>query len=214
MNVVRNSDKPHFCPRPAESSLELPSGVRYSIRPALEADAREVTKVIHDAFEVWKEIGLTLGPMLQTIEQTKKHLKGKGVIAQDSRGVIVGTFSLDEGAVALRGDGLIDFIEGEDAFVFIATDTALKTPGGKLLVFKKAAVVRDKAHHGLGTHLYALAEKLARDNGYSGMILETVKEAGWLYDWYIRLGFRPIGKYCYPGRVDTILMIKLFTGPL
>jgi len=38
-----------------------------------------------------------------------------------------------------------------------------------------------------------------------------VKEAGWLYGWYVRLGFKRVGTHRYPGsQVETILMVKTF----
>jgi hypothetical protein len=85
-------------------------------------------------------------------------------------------------------------------------------PNGRLLIFKKAAVRSDLAASGLGAQFYQLAEGWGRTNGFDGMILETVREAEWLYNWYSRLGFQPIGNYQYPGsKVETILMLKLFS---
>jgi hypothetical protein len=48
------------------------------------------------------------------------------------------------------------------------------------------------------------------------LILETVKEAGWLYEWYRRLGFKTIGKIRRSTamknarEIDILLMIKIF----
>lgn len=194
--------------------IRLPNGTSFSVRPGGAEDAVKVTALIHDAFSIWKEQGLNLGPMHQTEEQTAAHLVGKGYVAENSHGELSGTFSLDNGAVRAIGKTKVRFTEGGDSIDYPRIDGA-KTilPAGRLLVFKKAAVDRNTANSGLGSELYALAEKHAREKGYSGMILETVKEAGWLYDWYLRLGFKPIGSYRYPGRqIDTILMIKSFRG--
>jgi len=192
--------------------IQLLTGARFVVRPGGTEDVSEATRLIHDAFSIWKEQGLSLGPMYQTDEQTVAHLVGKGYVAENSKGELSGTFSLDEGAVQRIGETNIRFVEDGGSIDYSRIgDAETLIPSGRLLVFKKAAVKRDTANSGLGSELYALAEKSGRKNGYSGMILETAKEAGWLYDWYVRLGFRPIGSYRHPGRaVDTILMVKTF----
>jgi hypothetical protein len=193
--------------------IQLSNGARFSVRPGAAADASQVTGLIHNAFSIWKERGLSLGPMYQTDEQTAAHLVGKGYVAENSKGELSGTFSLDEGSVRRIGKTTIRFIEGDESVDYSRIgNSKAPLPSGRLLVFKKAAVKRDAANSGLGSELYTLAEKTGRENGYSGMVIETVKEADWLYDWYVRLGFRPIGSYRYPGRqIDTILMIKPFS---
>lgn len=193
------------------TNIALLGGRTYSVRPGGASDISKVTALIHNAFEVWKEQGLSLGPMYQTDEQTAKHLVGKGYVAENKKREIVGTFSLDEGRVRRAGKANLLFGEDEDTIKYGAIGNIKRLPSGRLLVFKKAAVKRDTAHSGLGSRLYALAEESGRANGYSGMALETVKEAAWLYDWYKRLGFEPVGAYRFPGRqVDTVLMIKPF----
>lgn len=202
---------PHGDPK-LPRTIKLPSGARFGIRRAAERDVSEVTKLIHDAFEVWKEQGLRLGPMFQTDQQTRRHLLAGGIVAQNSAGEVVGTFSLDVGEASLLPDGNVSFREGSDSpATYLASGAGVRLPAGRLLVFKKAAVRRDLAGSGLGRRLYGLAERTGRDGGYAGMALETVKEAAWLYDWYRRLGFKPIGAYRYPGgELDTVLMIKPF----
>jgi predicted N-acetyltransferase YhbS len=195
------------------TTVVLPSGAKFSVRAGNVADVPRVTELIHRAFDVWKEKGLKLGPMFQTEAQTVEHLVGKGYVAENSQGEIVGTFSLMEGHVGPVGKGKVLFTGDGDPVEYPRIGDLLGLPSGPLLVFKKAAVQRDAANSGLGSKLYALAERHARNEGYAGTVLETVKEAGWLYDWYMRLGFKPIGSHRYPGRqVDTILMVKPFQG--
>lgn len=192
-------------------AITLPTGAKFFVRAGTSADVPRVTELIHRAFDVWKEKGLTLGPMFQTEAQTEDHLVGKGYVAEDSAGEIVGTFSLTEGQVKQMSIGEILFTGDGDPVKYPVIGALKELPSGRLLVFKKAAVRRDTANAGLGSALYALAEKTARNEGYAGMVLGTVREAGWLYDWYVRLGFTPLGSYRYPNRqVDTVLMIKAF----
>jgi len=191
--------------------IRLPSGKVFTVRTAREADVPQVTKVIHDAFEVWKAQGLTLGPMLQTDAETRGHLIGKGAVATDSSGSIVGTFSLENGALGRIPNGSVEFAEGDESNAYLPAEPLMPLPSGRMLVFKKAAVKREQANSGLGRRLYGLAEDAARKNGCAGMILETVKEARWLYEWYVRLGFKMIASYRTPGRqIDTVVMIKPF----
>jgi hypothetical protein len=194
--------------------VALPNGAKLSVRPGVAEDVSKVTTLIHDAFSIWKERGLDLGPMHQTDEQTAAHFVSDGYVAVDSKGALAGTFSLEEGAVRPAGKTKLRFTEGGKTVEYSRLAGAKGAlPSGPLLVFKKAAVKRGAANSGLGTELYALAEAAARENGYAGMILETVKEAGWLYDWYVRIGFKQIGSLRYPNRsIDTVLMIKPFRG--
>lgn len=196
------------------ADIQLPNGGSFSVRRASALDVARVAKLIHGAFSIWKEQGLILGPMRQGDEETAAHLAAGGYVVEDRHGALVGTFSLGEGLVKRTGKMSIRFTEDGDTIECFRIGSA-KTilPSGRLLVFKKAAVARGTANSGLGSRLYALAEGYGRENGYSGMALQTVKEAGWLYDWYLRLGFKPVGSYLYPGsQVDTILMIKSFRG--
>jgi hypothetical protein len=149
--------------------------------------------------------------MRQTDEQTASHLLGKGYVVEDSRQELAATFSLENGGVRRNGTG-IRFTEGGEPVDYTPFEGDLELlPSARLLIFKKAAVRRETSNSGLGGMLYALAEKSGRAAGYSGMALETVEEAEWLYDWYHGLGFKAIGSRRYSASaVDTILMIKPF----
>ena len=181
-----------------------------TIRNALESDVTPVTELIHRSFQVWAQAGLRLGPMFQTDAQTSSHLLGKGVVALDQNDKIVGTFSLDDGFIAINSDRNIDFQEGAAITIFQVTAPA-EIRSGKYLVFKKLAVCPSIGRSGLGLHFYQMAEKEARSAGYVGVVLETVREAQWLFHWYEKLGFLVIGTNRYPGSpIDTLLMIKNF----
>ena len=198
-------------PRLRETKVELESGRLFKVRPAVSDDVPPVTRLIHDAFEVWREKGLSLGPMFQTEEQTASYLARSGYVAEDGRRSIVGTFSVCEGRIRSAGPRKVRFSADGSSYLYARSGNAGRLPAGRLLVFRKAAVKRASAHAGLGRALYGLAEGLGREGGFAGMALETVKEAAWLYDWYRRLGFAPIGTLRFPGRtVDTVLMLKPF----
>lgn len=193
---------------PTAGRLVLPSGAAYEVRAAGPSDAQAVTDLIHSAFETWKRDGLRLSPMSQTVEETRRHLDGKGMVAFDVSGALAGTFSLEDGRIEAADEGILVFHEGRETVQY----ERMKPPElGPRLVFKKAAVAPGHAQAGLGRALYDLAERAAREAGYPGMALETVAEAAWLYDWYLRLGFTPVGRCRYPGSaLDTLLMVKDF----
>lgn len=72
-------------------------------------------------------------------------------------------------------------------------------------------MAKSHGQKGLGRELYNIAEQFSRDHGYDGVILETVKEAAWLYDWYLNMGFEVHGSHQYPGStLQTLLLIKRF----
>jgi predicted N-acetyltransferase YhbS len=181
-----------------------------TIRAALPSDVAPVTDLIHLSFQVWAKEGLRLSPMAQTQAETSTHLLEKGFVATDKNNRVVGTFSVDDGQITSTSEGELTYLEGNESTSFKSTtNTVIKR--GKYLVFKKLAVDPSIGRSGLGRFLYQTAEKMARANGYSGMILETVREATWLFHWYENLGFSVIGSHRYPGsQVDTLLMIKNF----
>jgi predicted N-acetyltransferase YhbS len=204
-------------PKPkVEATVKDSNGHVYRVRAAIPEDIPAVTLLIRNAFEIWKREGLSLSPMTQTDLQTARHLVDKGFVAENSAGELVGTFSLDKGSISRDASGSIQFIEGDHQPIsFSAYDSISIASSERLLVFKKAAVRLDLANSGLGKQLYRLAETIGRENGFDGMVLETVKEARWLYEWYVKLGFQPIGSHRYPSsQIDTVLMIKRFDRDL
>jgi len=181
-----------------------------TIRVALPSDVAPVTGLIHSSFQVWAKEGLRLSPMAQTQAETSSHLLEKGFVATDKNNKIVGTFSVDDGQIATTSAGELNYLEGNESTSFKAT-TGAPIKKGKYLVFKKLAVDPLIGRSGLGRFLYQATEEMARANGYSGVVLETVREASWLSHWYENLGFSVIGSHRYPGsQVDTLLMVKNF----
>jgi GNAT superfamily N-acetyltransferase len=131
-----------------------------------------------------------------------------GYVAENKNGKIIATFSIDNGRTQYSDTSVLFFEGNDEALSFSNLKSDIKS-NHTLLIFKKLAVDPNYAKLGLGSTLFNMAEQIARDNGYEGMILETVLEAHWLYEWYRTLGFIPVGKYRYPNsQVETVLMIK------
>jgi hypothetical protein len=194
-------------------TIELSDGRKFFSRVAGKNDVLETTLLIQKAFEIWKNQGLKLSPMFQTESETAQHLVDKGFVAENDKGEIVATFSLEDGQLSRGGNGSLLFLEGTPPEIPFVPVAAIETlPMGQFLIFRKAAVRPDLANSGLGNKLYQIAEGCGRELGYSGMVVETVREAKWLYDWYVRIGFQEVAKYFYPkGQVETVLMVKIFS---
>jgi predicted N-acetyltransferase YhbS len=185
-------------------------GSEITIRAALKSDVVHVTDLVHRSFQVWAQKGLNLSPTVQTETETALHLLDKGFVATDIRNRILGTFSVDMGQIERTAPDELTYHEGEESITFHSI-SKVELRSGKYLVFKKLAVDPSIGRLGLGLNLYQTAETMARTNGYVGMVIETVKEATWLYEWYQKLGFSTVGSHRYSGsQVDTLLMIKNF----
>jgi predicted N-acetyltransferase YhbS len=197
---------------PISLSNDSTASEMLNLRQAQPEDIPKTTELIHSAFEVWKARGLRLSPMFQNDESTRSHLTGKGFVGLDSSGNILVTFSTDHGALRKTDSAIVEFFEGKDpALPFKSISTAPIDPARKYIVFKKFAVSPTVANRGVGVKVYNLFERSVRAQDYDGVIIETVREADWLFAWYLKLGFRQMGEYQYPGSpVMTVLMVKDF----
>jgi GNAT superfamily N-acetyltransferase len=197
--------------------IKLKTGRTGVLRPGVSKDAGDVTALIKKAFVYWTSNGVHVSPANQTIEQTLRHLPDLGFVLESSDRQVVGTFSLDFGRIDVASDGVLNFYEGTSGVIpFKHLESAKlnsKHVPSPCLIFKRLAVEPFLGRQGIGRALYNFAEGFARECRFDGMALETVKEAGWLYQWYRDLGFESIGEYRYPGSaLSTILMTKSFFG--
>ena len=179
----------------------------FTIRRAEEFDIPRVTELIHRAFDVWKDTGLTLSPMFQTESQTRRHLLPNGFVVEKFDKEIVGTFSLNTAIVSRLSEKAVLFREADDEPVEFMNHSGGAVTDGGYLVFKKAAVLSEYANQKLGQKMMTFCDQLT--GNYVGIALETVAEAGWLYQWYQKLGFKTVGSYRYPkSQLETLLMLK------
>lgn len=182
---------------------------KISVEVATNSSIKEVTDLIHISFKVWKFYGLDLSPMTQTINETEKHLINKGLVFKDQDKNLVATVSFEIGSINLEDNCyLLDLGEANPTkYNKIDSDLVIDQ---QVLIFKKLAVHPNFARKGIGKSIFQSIEKLAVSNKFNGICLETVKEATWLYDWYLLEGFKPIGTFNYPSRpLSTVLMYKL-----
>lgn len=191
-------------------SIQNKNGESLFIRRSREEDIEVVTSLIQEAFNIWRSIGLSLSPMNQSFLDTKNHLLNKGFVIENKSQEIIGTFSLKDGHLLAKDNEMI-FYEGESSISFTPFEGFDSLINKKFLIFKKAAVKINTANSGIGRESYYFSENLAREQKYHGMLLETVREADWLYNWYLRLGFQEIGVYTYTNsKIKTVLLAKIF----
>lgn len=189
------------------------NGAEYSLKSATEKEIAPTTVLIRKSFKYWVENDVPVSPARQTEEQTRKHLIEGGFVLENEQKEIVGTFTLEESAVEITENGYrVTYSNPHDLVKYSQSGSFIEfNKEGKFLVFKKLAIDPDLGRRGLGQKLYDIVEKHARENRYQGMMLETVIEARWLYDWYIDLGFEVIGSHRYPGsQFETLLLVKRF----
>lgn len=202
----------------SSSALDIPKmtiegRTQLKLRPAAEKDVSPTTELIRSAYSYWVENGVVVLPATQSTEKTRSHLlDGRGFVATDDMGNIRATFSLDNVDLVVQTDSITAKAEYADTGIaYVGTPSGNQAIDGRYLEFKKLAVDRSLGRQGIGHALYMVAEDYARTHGYDGVILETVKEATWLYDWYIGLGFKVYGKHVYGSSgLETLLLVKRF----
>ena len=110
------------------------------------------------------------------------------MVLENESSHIVGTFTFEDVKISFSSD----VIKAAFSNPTDQVDYALKNTGsnissidGNYLVFKKLAIDPSLQKTGLGRKLYDFAEEYGRNKNYKGMVLETIIEAKWLYEWYI-----------------------------
>ncbi len=197
-----------YLERPEHGSFVLKDGQILTTSLASENDAEDVTNLIHRAFAIWKVYGLDLGPMHQTVEQTRCHLVGKGLVIKDQFDKAVGTVSFDFAIIETTTENHLFQVDGQPLIPYRKLND-LELKNNRFLVVKRIATIPDSGRSGLGKSILRFAENLARTLKMDGVVLETVKEVRWLYEWYKTESYQTIGIYQYPGRpLETLLMHK------
>lgn len=197
-----------YLERPAHGSFILKDGQSLTASLASDCDVEDVTNLTHKAFAIWKEHGLDLGPMHQTTEQTRSHLVGKGLVIKDQFDKAVGTVSFDFSTIETTTENHLFQVDSQPLIPYRKL-TDLELMNNRFLIVKRIATIPNTGRSGLGKSILRFAENLARSFKMDGVVLETVKEAQWLYDWYKNESYQTIGIYQYPGRpIETLLMYK------
>ena len=146
--------------------------------------------------------------MNQSVDQTIKHLVSKGLVLKNSNHEVVATLSFDLGRIKSQGKQHL-FFEGDQEVVPYQSSSDLIFNDANLLIFKKLAVHPKYANSGIGKAILKKVEEMAIEYNFDGVLLETVEDADWLYNWYLNENFSPIGHYTYPSRpLVTVLMFK------
>ncbi len=197
----------------ASSQIQDLSRNHYLLRKASKEDIKIVTNLIRESYQHWVAVGLKVRPAFQTEETTETHLLNGGMVLEKKDHEIVGTFSFDTAKVTHQDSFLMADYTNPSEHVEYAPklETNQQSIDGKYLVFKKLAISPSLQKAGLGRKLYDFAEEYGRTKAFKGMMLETIVEADWLYQWYINMGFEVIGGVTYAGsEIETLLLRKFF----
>lgn len=178
------------------------------VRIAAEKDAPELLNLIHKSFQHWTDNGVIVSPASQDLATTLDHTLGRAIILKNESQETIASISFDYAQVGFT-DESVSFQEGENSSLFfkpLYPNPNMRS--GTYFVFKKLVVSPDYSKKHIGTSLIETAFKLASTFRFSGIAIESVREAGWLFSWYEKLGFIPIGWYRYPkSTLDTILLL-------
>lgn len=200
-----------YLANPKNGRFLLKGGKQLTATIGSDKDVEAVTKLIHEAFAIWKVDGLDLGPMHQTIEQTKGHLVGKGLVLRDGEQRPVGTVSFDFATIETTSDQHLFYVDNQPLIPYRKL-SSVSLKNHRFLIIKRIATHPDTGRSGLGTSILRFAENLALALKLDGVVLETVKETQWLYDWYTNENYQTIGIYHYHSRpIETVLKLKMFS---
>lgn len=161
------------------------NGDNFKIRLAKEIDIPDVTKLVNAAYRELADMGLNYTATYQNDDKTKERISnGRCFVLIDDANRIIGTILIT--------------IEN----YFTNNNTAYLGQLGVLPEFKKK---------GLGTKLMEFCENLIKEEGFSGVQLDTAIPAKHLVEWYQRRGYQIVGQEHYEGKTyDSYVFEKIF----
>jgi ribosomal protein S18 acetylase RimI-like enzyme len=168
--------------------LTDPSSVTYTLRLFTAQDSLEaLTALLHEAYAAHAAAGRRFFASYQAPADTRRRI---------SRG---------ECWVAMDGEELIGTITVAAPYLFPAGYPA-PIPSA---TYYQLAVRPTHQGRGLGRQLVALAEQRSRDRGISNLAIDTSSQAIALIDWYRRLGYRDVGRWCWEvTNYESIVLAK------
>ena len=157
----------------------------FQIRQAKESDVPSITRLVNAAYKELADMGLNYTATYQNDDKTKERIsKGRCFVLTDNSNQIIGT--------------ILVTIEN----YFTNSNTAYLGQFGVLPEFKKM---------GLGTKLMEFCENLAKEEGFSGIQLDTAIPAKHLVEWYLRRGYQIVGQEHYEEKTyDSYVFEKSF----
>jgi len=167
--------------------------VTHTLRLFTSQDSLEaLTALLHEAYAAHAAEGRRFFASYQAPSDTQRRI---------SRG---------ECWVAIDGEELIGTITVAAPYPFPA-GYPVRIPAA---TYYQLAVRPSHQGRGLGGQLVGLAEQRIRDRGISNLAIDTSSQAIALIDWYRRLGYREVGRWCWDvTNYESIVLAKTLSSP-
>lgn len=165
----------------------------FEVRPLEPTDdLGELTELIHRAYAALGRLGLNYTGVDQDIEVTAERCAdGEAWVVLDAEGALVGTAT-------------ITFPDPYDSCKFY------RDLGQVAL--NQVAVHPDVQGLGVGRMLVEQLERRALDLGYRTIALDTAIPAHHLVEWYLRMGYEPIGEHQWEGKTYRSVVMRKVLG--
>jgi ribosomal protein S18 acetylase RimI-like enzyme len=160
------------------------NGATYLLREAVEADVSEIRKVVNEAYKELSDQGWNYTATYQDEAVTWERMQTGRTFAliQDSKIIATILFSKKNYITQINSAYVGQF-----------------------------AVLNHAKNRGLGNLLMAFCEKLANDEKFDAIQLDTAQQAKRLVDWYLKRGYKIIGETHWEGKTyDSYIFEKRF----
>jgi N-acetylglutamate synthase-like GNAT family acetyltransferase len=149
------------------------NGQAYRLRLARESDIAELRLLVNAAYKELGDMGLNYTATYQDEEVTRQRISRGRAFVIENNGELLGTV------------------------LFTAKNYFT---GCRSAYVSQLAVTPRLKHAGLGTVLMNLCEKLASDENFEAVQLDTAKPAQHLVDWYLKRGYKIVGDTRWDGK--------------
>lgn len=157
---------------------------KYILRTATDVDIPSLRRLVNIAYKELSDKGLNYTATYQDEDETRDRIsKGRAFVLELNNQLIATILFFTKN----------HFTNKNTAYV------------------GQFAVHPDLKKQGLGSLLMNYCEKLALDEGFEGLQLDTAKPAKHLVDWYLKRGYKIVGETHWEGKTyDSYVFEKLF----
>lgn len=147
--------------------------INFILRLAEEKDIPSLRKLVNEAYKELSDMGLNYTATYQDEEKTKERIK--------------------------KGRAFV-LVENEQLVATILFSQENHFTNKKTAYISQFAVANRYKKNGLGTRLMDHCEKLAQEENFEGVQLDTAKPATHLVNWYLKRGYRIVGEKHWEGK--------------
>ena len=147
----------------------------------------ELTSLLHRAYAHLGKLGLNYTAVDQSSEVTAKRIRGGTCYVATLANTLVGTIVVQP-----------TYSKNECEY--------FTRPG--VAAAHQFAVEPERQSLGVGRKLLDKAEAWASENGFRELAMDTAEQATHLIELYSRLGYRPVGRVQWPGKVYCSVVLS------